>query len=458
MSTIEVVEPATGQRVRDYEATSPGAVHLAVTEARKVFESGAWSALPPHRRQEVLWRLSELLEREAGVLEAREVQEAGKTVAQFGSGDHPMSVRVLRFFASAGSHLTGPAAGEYAEGTSSFLRRDPVGVVGAVLPWNYPLMMAAWKVGPVLAAGCSLLLKPAPQTPSTAQRLAELAEEAGVPEGVLQTLPGGDETGAALLGHPEVDVACLTGSPEAAAAVQASTAETRPRLHFELGGKAPMVIFPDAPADLLEDRLAAAMYPNQGESCTQAGRLIVTRSRVDEVIDLAIQEAGRAVVGDPVNPSTTVGPLITREHRQRVHDLVREGGATVLAGGAFVASRGWFYEPTVTIADDPFLPICQREVFGPVVTILPVADEEDALRVANSVPYDLSASVWTADVERALRMAKRLRAGCVWVNTHEQLAVEFPHGGYRRSGWGQDLSVGALEEYTVAKHVMVRVR
>ncbi len=458
---MAILNPATGQQIATVADGSRADVDRAVQAARTAFYDGRWSRKTPGERSLALFRLADLLEQNGAKIGRIESENAGKPYAQLTmAGDVPFAVDNLRFFAAAARDTHGSRAGEFAAGYTSMFRREPVGVVGQIAPWNYPLLMAVWKLGPALAAGCTVVLKPAPTTPLSALMLAELIQAAGIPDGVVNIVTGGNDTGQALVEHPDVRMVSLTGSTGTGKKIMATAANTLKRVHLELGGKAPVIVFDDADVELASAKASFAAICNTGQDCTAATRIYVEKSRYNDTLEAVVAAMRGVKVGMPFDDDTAMGPAISDVQRQRVLGFIeraRAGGARIVTGGGVPKGfdGGFFVEPTVIVDADQKSEIIQSEVFGPVITVSAFDGEAQALAYGNDVLYGLAASVFTKDVGRAMRLAQRLEFGTVWINDHIPLASEGPHGGFKQSGFGKDLSAEAVGDYQITKHVMI---
>ncbi len=452
----QIINPATGGVVADYALAGPADVDRAVASARAAL--AGWATATPAERSAVLARLAVLAGEHADDLVAEEVSQTGKPARLAAEFDVPGSIDNIDFFAGAARHLEGRATAEYSGDHTSSIRREAVGVVATIAPWNYPLQMAVWKVVPALAAGCTVVIKPCELTPLTTLTLARLASEAGLPDGVFNVVTGaGSEVGNALAGHPDVDVVTFTGSTAVGRKVMAAAAVQGHRTQLELGGKAPFVVFDDADLDAAIQGAVAGSLINSGQDCTAATRAIVARDLYDDFVAGVAEVMGKVVVGDPNDPDTDLGPLISMAHREKVAGMVARApgqGSRVVTGGSAPDLPGSFYRPTLIADVDESSEAYRDEIFGPVLTVRSCTDDDDALRQANDTVYGLAASAWTRDVYRAQRASREIKAGCVWINDHVPIISEMPHGGVGASGFGKDMSDYSFEEYLTIKHVM----
>lgn len=457
----KIENPASGELIAEVPDGTREDVDAAVRAAKNAFYEGSWSKATPSVRSRALLNLADLVEERSEEFARVESQNTGKPYGFVSLGaDMPFLIDNLRFFAAAARQVSGAHAGEYLSGYTSIFRREPVGVVGQIAPWNYPLMMAIWKIGPALAAGCTVVLKPAPTTPLTALMLAELTAEAGIPPGIVNIVAGGNETGQALVEHPDIRMISLTGSTGTGKRVMETAAKTLKRVHLELGGKAPVIVFADADLEALASKASLAATFNTGQDCTAATRVYIEEGILHRAKE-ALVEAMRGIkVGDPFDDQVQMGPLISAAQRERVMGFVeraRAQGANILTGGNIPPDwqHGYYYEPTVIsdVAQD--WEIIQSEVFGPVLTINSFRDEVEAVNLGNDVQYGLAASLFTKDIGRAMRISSQLEFGTVWINDHIPLTSETPHGGFKQSGFGKDLSAEAVGDYQITKHVMI---
>jgi len=453
--TLSVEDPSTRAKIATVPHSGKEDINAAVAAARAAFPS--WSSTTPGERSLALLKLADALESRKRKFVVAESQNAGKPISAVGV-EVDAVVDNLRYFAGAARNMEGKAVAEYLPGRTSMIRRDPVGVIASIAPWNYPLLMAGWKIGPALATGNTVVLKPSARTPISALMLGKLAQEI-LPPGVLNVITGpGSEVGAALSRHPGIDMVSVTGDTATGKRIAAAGADSVKRLHLELGGKAPVLIFDDADLELAAETMRAASFWNAGQDCTAACRIVVGPKSYEKFVALLEQQVKTIKVGATIDKATEMGSLISAEQLKRVEGFVSRASkkAEIVLGGKTIRSKGHYYAPTIIAGPAQSSEIVQDEVFGPVVTVQRAKSEEQMVEWANDCRFGLASSIWTNDVARAFKVSKALQFGTVWVNDHFTLASEMPHGGFKQSGYGKDQSMYALEDYTVAKHIMVR--
>ncbi len=457
--TFAVFDPSNGQQIAQVAEAGPDDVDAAVAAARHAFEHGPWARLTPSQRGKLVWKLGDVLEAHAGELAELESLDNGKPISDARAVDVPFACEMLRYMAGWSTKITGQTIPVSAPGDwLAYSTREPVGVVGQIIPWNFPLLMAVWKIAPALAAGCTVILKPAEQTPLSAIRLGELIQEAGFPPGVVNILTGDGTAGAAIAGHPGIDKVAFTGSTEVGKLIVKAAAGNLKKVSLELGGKSPAIVFPDADLDVAIPGTASGIFFNMGQCCTAGSRLFVHERIFDRMMQGLADEAAKIKIGPGLDPASRMGPLVSAEQFERVSfylDSGRQQGAEVVTGGKRHGSEGWFVEPTVLANTTPEMRVVREEIFGPVVCAMRFGDDDlDAIaRQANATEYGLAASIWTRDLGIAHKMARKLKAGSVWINVHNFLDAALPFGGYKQSGWGREMGYEAIDLYTETKSV-----
>jgi phenylacetaldehyde dehydrogenase len=458
--TFATYNPATGEVLANVAAGDKEDIDRAVKAARAAFETGPWSKIPTAERGRMIWKLADLIEKHLEEFAQLESLDNGKPLKIARVADVPLTVNHFRYYAGWATKIEGntiPLTGAPQGKFLAYTLREPVGVVGQIIPWNFPLLMAAWKLGPALAAGCTVVLKPAEQTPLSALRLGELLQEAGFPDGVVNIVPGyGETAGAALAAHPDVDKVAFTGSTEVGKLIIHAAAGNLKKVSLELGGKSPNVVFEDADMDSTIPGAASAIFFNHGQCCCAGSRLYIEKKAFDKVVQGISDNASKIRVGPGLNPDTDMGPLVSEEQLNRVCGYLESGmkeGAKAVTGGTREGTKGYFVKPTVLVNTTEKMKVVQEEIFGPVVTAIPFSDPSEIARTANDTIYGLAAGIWTRDIKKAHTLASKLRAGTVWINCYNVFDPALPFGGYKQSGWGREMGHEVLENYTEVKSV-----
>ncbi len=463
---FDVFDPATDQVIAQVAEGDAADVELAVAAARKAFDSGPWSKMTPSQRGQLVWKIGDLIEQNADELAALETLDNGKPFGVAKAADVALAADMFRYMAGWATKIEGntiPISVPYAPGTSfhAFTLKEPVGVVGQIIPWNFPLLMAAWKLGPALATGCTVVLKPAEQTPLSALRLGELIQEAGIPDGVVNIITGfGETAGAAIASHDDVDKVAFTGSTEVGKLIIKAATGNLKKVTLELGGKSPNIVYDDADLDTAIAGAADAIFFNQGQVCSAGSRLFIQKGIYDEVVAGVSEIANNLKVGSGFDASTQMGPLVSREQFDRVSGYLKAGiasGAEATAGGKSLDRPGYFVQPTVLKNATAEMSVVREEIFGPVVAAMPFSNDSELVSQANNSAYGLAAGIWTRDISKAHKLAKSVKAGTVWINCYSIFDAAMPFGGYKQSGWGREMGHAALENYLQTKSVCVNL-
>jgi betaine-aldehyde dehydrogenase len=459
--TFDVINPATEEVIAKVPKGTKEDAKSAIDSAREAFDKGVWSEKTPAERSLILWKLADLVEQNADELAKLESVNVGKTYKYSRESDLPFIIDNLRFFAGIARNLEGKSATEYSGMGTSIIRREPLGVVSAIVPWNYPLYIAVWKLAPALAAGNTLVIKPASYTPLTLLEFTKLTEKVGLPKGVINVVTGpGDVVGSELASNSKVDMVALTGDTETGKKIMEYASKTVKRVHLELGGKAPLIVLPDADIEAVAQGAVVGGFWNTGQDCTAVTRVIVHEDIHDKLVQLMVAKSKKFRLGDPLSNNVDMGPLVSARQRERVEGYIKSGvddGAKIAVGGKRPShlKKGYFLEPTILTEATQDMKICREEIFGPVIAVYDYDNLDDAIENANDVNYGLASSVWGKDITLCIKVANKLNFGTVWINEHGILVSEMPHGGFKQSGFGKDLSLYSFEEYTRIKHVYI---
>ncbi|HCP35169.1 MAG: aldehyde dehydrogenase [SAR324 cluster bacterium] len=459
---LQTINPADGEVVGEYCVSGQKEIDRAVCSAREAFKHGEWSTIKPAQRSKLLWKVAELIDRHAQELAILETLDSGKLYRSALEGEVPAAAEAFRYFSGWCSKMEGKTLQTSIPNIDfhAYTKYEPVGVVGLLVPWNGPLVMAAWKLAPALAAGCTCILKPAQQTPLSTLKLGEFFEMAGFPPGVVNIVTGDAETGTSIVDHPGIDKIAFTGSSTTAKKIIAASSGNLKKVSLELGGKSPVIVFDDADTAQVIIGASEAIFSNSGQVCVAGSRLFIQKTKYEEILEGILKKATSLKLGSGFDPETEMGPLISENHRVYVDNLVRASiseGAEVICGGEKVSGMGFFYEPTIMAKIKNDMTVYRNEVFGPVLTVMPFEDEDEAVELANDTHFGLAGSIWTSDIARAHRMASSIRAGLIWINSHGIPDLSVPFGGYKQSGWGRENGWNSMENFTELKSVMVKL-